>query len=90
MHALGQQVHPLVEIGTKGARGKEAQRIIDHNRRLADLLGVIKGLGQRQITGLLAHDDLDQRHFVDGREEVDTDEVVGIGTGLSQLRNRER
>ena len=54
------------------------------------MLGVIKGLGEGQVTGVLAHDNLDQRHLVDGREEVNADEILGVGAGLGQLGNRQR
>ena len=51
------------------------------------MLGVIKGLGEGQVTGVLAHDDLDQRHLVDRREEVNTNEILSVGAGLGQLGN---
>ena len=51
------------------------------------MLGVIKGLRERQVTGVLAHDDLDQRHLVDRREEVDANEILGVSAGLGQLGN---
>ena len=36
---------------------------------------VVERAGQRLVGGLLAADDLDQRHLVDRREEVQADEV---------------
>ena len=50
---------------------------------LLDLPYQVEGAGQRLVAGALALDDLDQRHLVDRREEVQPDEV-----GLAARRPR--
>jgi hypothetical protein len=90
VQTLAEQAHALVEVGAEGARGEEAEGIVDDDRCLADLLRVVEGLRQGLVRGLLAHDDLDQGHLVDRREKVDADEVLGPAAGLGELRDRQR
>src|SRR5690606_17977874 len=66
----------LVDEVADDAGGEEAAGVVDDDRRLADLADQVEGAGQRLLTGALALDDLDQRHLVDRREEVQADEVV--------------
>jgi hypothetical protein len=47
-------------------------------------LHVVVGAGHGFVVGLLAADDLHQRHLVDRAEEVDADELVGLGAGLAR------
>ena len=75
MHALGQHREALVDHRADHPGGVEAAAVVDHDRGLADRLHDVVGLGQRLVGGLLAADDLDQRHLVDGAEEVQADEV---------------
>jgi len=78
MLAFGQQGHALHRVRREAARGVEATRIVDHDRRLLDLLDEVEAAGQRFLRGLLADDDLDQRHLVDRREEVQANVVLRI------------
>ena len=73
------------------ARGVEAATVVDDDRGLADRQHVVEHPGQRLVRSLLALDDFHQRHLVDGREEVDPDEVLlpldtGRQTGDRQRR----
>jgi hypothetical protein len=47
---------------------------------------VVQRAGQRLVGGLLAADDLQQRHLVDGGEEVQADEVLLALHALGQAR----
>ena len=89
MDALLQKTHTLIQIGAKGPRGEESQRIIDHDRGFTYLLGEVKRLGQGEITGFFTHDDLNQRHLIDRREEVDANKVFRLGTRFGQSGNRQ-
>ena len=90
MHALGEHRQALVDHEADDARGVEAAAVVDHDRRLLDLLDDVVGLGQRRVGGLLALDDLDQRHLVDRREEVQADEVLGPVHAGRELGDRQR
>src|SRR5690348_15807024 len=48
---------------------EEAEAVVDHDRRLDDLLYEVDRARERLGRGLLADDDLDQRHLLDRREE---------------------
>ena len=74
-HAFGQHQMAFADIGADHARGIEAARIVDHDRRLADGAHVIERRRERRVAGLLAENDLDQHHAVDRREEMDADEA---------------
>jgi hypothetical protein len=84
VHALGQHGQAFHHIGGEHARGVEAAAVVDHDGRLADLQHVVEAARQRLVRGLLAHDDLDQRHLVDRREEVQADEVGGRALALAR------
>ena len=73
--ALGEHRDALVDERPDHARGEEAARVVDDDRRLADLLGDVERAVERLVGGLLALDDLQQRHLVHGGEEVQADEV---------------
>ena len=90
MDPFFQQPHALVQIGTEGTRGEEAERIIDHDRCLANLLRIVERLRERVVGRLFADDDLDEGHPVDGREEVDADEVLGFAARFGEPRDRQR
>ena len=53
-------------------------------------LDVVERVRDRLVVGLLAGDDLDQRHLVDRREEVDADEVLGTRDALGETGDRQR
>ena len=89
VHAVHDQRLAFVEIGAEDARGEEAAAVIDHDWDLADALHVVIGLAQRVFAGLLAHDDLDQLHLVDGREEMDADEALRLRAGFGEDGDRQ-
>ncbi len=62
--------------------------VVDHDRGLADLAHEVERLRQGFIAGLLAADQLHQRHLVDGREKVDANKVIRLGGRLGQLADR--
>ena len=90
VHALGEHRQALVDHRADDPRGVEAAAVVDHDRGLADLLDDVVGLGQRLVGGLLAADDLDQRHLVDRAEEVQADEVVRPVDAVGELGDRQR
>ena len=62
--------------------------IIDDDRRFAYLHNIVKSFGQRCIVGLLAHDNLNERHLIYGREKMQTDKLVWARAGFCQPSNR--
>src|SRR6266545_6168375 len=88
--ALAEHAGRLVQEGTDHARGKEAARVVHHDRNFADLLDIIIRAGQRFRAGALALDNLDQLHFVDRREEVQADEAFGPRRRARQPADRQR
>ena len=91
VHALGEHRQALVDHEADDARGVEAAAVVDDDRRLADLLDDVVRLRQRLLRRLLALDDLDERHLVDGAEEVQPDEVgrsVDAGRQLGDRQGR--
>ncbi len=90
MHTLREHREPLVDHRADHPRGVEATAVVDHDRRLADLQDHVVGLGERLVGGLLALDDLDERHLVDGAEEVQADEVRGPVHARRELGDRQR
>jgi hypothetical protein len=66
VHALGEHREPLVDHEADDAAGVEAPAVVDDDRGLPDLLHHVVRLGECDVGGLLAADDLDQRHLVDG------------------------
>src|ERR1043166_2347153 len=79
----------FTDVGADHARGVEAARVVHHNGCLADRAHVIERDRERGIGGLLAHDDLDQHHLVDRREEMHADEVLGVLRLLGWKRSYE-
>src|SRR6266498_3173454 len=59
--ALAEHAGRLVQEGTDHARGKEAARVVHHDRNFADLLDIIIRAGQRFGAGALALDNLEHR-----------------------------
>ena len=91
VHALAEHGQPLVDHRADDPRGVEAAAVVDDDRGLPDLLHHVVRLGQRLVRGLLAADDLHQRHLVDGAEEVQADEVlrpVDAGRELGDRQGR--
>ena len=79
--------HPVgfAAIGDDAAVGVEEPGVVDDDRGLLDLTHEIERLGDRLRPGVLALDDLDQHHLVDGREEMDADEPRLIARRLRQI-----
>ena len=87
-NAFGQHRHALFRIGAEHAAGVEAAEIVHRHRCLFDFQHIVHRLRERFLGRLLAHDDLDQTHALDRREEVDTDEVGGALRSLCEARDR--
>ena len=78
VHALAEHRQALVDHRADDPAGVEAAAVVDHDRGLADLPSPRRAPWPRRSSEvLLAADDLDERHLVDRREEVQPDEVVG-------------
>ena len=77
-HALHQHQMALADVIADAAIGVEAAAIVDDDRRLLDCAHEVHRHRQRLRSGLLAHDDLDQHHPVDRREEMHADEILGL------------
>ena len=88
--ALEQHPDALVDEGPDHAAGEEAAAVVDDDRRLLDLLGEVERPVEGLVVGLLALDDLQQRHLVDRAEEVQADEVRRAGDALGELGDRQR
>ena len=69
---------------------KNPAAVVDDDRRLLDLAGEVERPVERLLARLLALDDLQQRHLVDGAEEVQADEVVRPRNVLGELGDRQR
>jgi hypothetical protein len=52
-HALGQHQMAFAQVGADHARGVEAARVVDHDRRLADGADEIERRRQRRVAGFL-------------------------------------
>src|SRR6187549_856577 len=68
----------------------EARRLAADDRLLADRLGEVVGGRGGLARGVLAGDDLDQRHHRGGVEEVEADDLVGPQRRFADLGDRER
>ncbi len=88
-HAFLHHADAFVDVGNDAAVGIEEPLVVHDNRGLADLAHVVQRFGHGHIAGLLALDDLDQQHLVDGREEVDADELLRVLCRLCQFRDRQ-
>ena len=88
--AFGQHVDAFAAEYAENAASVKAPAVVDNDRRLPQLLNVIKRLSDRDIVGLLANDDLDQRHLFYRREEVDADELLRPFGSLGESRDRQR
>ena len=80
----------FVDEGADHAAGEEAAGIVDHDRRLLDLQGVVEHLGEHFITGVFTTDDFHQRHFFHRAEEVDADEVFLLLHAFGEAGDRQR
>ena len=89
-HAFHQHLEAFRGEAQHATVGEEAARVVDDDRRLADLTNVIQRGGQRHIAGVLADDDFDQHHLLDRREEMDSDEARLILPFLGQRIDRQR
>ena len=88
--AVGEQLQRLVHVRQQQAIDQKAGPVVDHDRRLADALGVGHGRGHRLVAGLRAANHFDQRHLPHGIEEVNAAEPLGPLQPLGQLRDRNR
>ena len=79
----------FAQVIADAAVGEEAARVVDDDRRLLDEAHEIKRGGDSAVAGLLALDDLDERHLVDRREEVDADIVLRVERGLGERGDRQ-
>ena len=89
-HAFGEHANTLVHVRQDAAIGVEEARIMHDDGRLADLAHEVERLGHGPVARLGTADYLDQRHLVDGAEEMDADELLGAVAGLGQLPDGER
>ena len=80
----------FAQVSADHARGVEAARVVDDDRRLPNGADEIECHRQRRVTGFLADDELDQHHALDRRKEVDADELRGILGAFRQRRDRQR
>ena len=62
--AFTEQRHPLIDEAAEDAAGVEAARVVDHDRRLAELQDEVVGACQRLIRCEPSADDFDQLHLV--------------------------
>ena len=89
LHALSQHVDAFATEYTKYATGVETTTIVDHDGCFANLLNVIQRLGGCDIRGFLAENDFNQRHFVDRREKVNANKLLGPFGRLCKSRDRQ-
>ena len=80
----------LAHVIADAAVDVEAAAVVDDDRRLLDRADEIHRSRQRLRAGLLAHDDLDQHHLLDRREEMHADEILGLQRGLGERGDRQR
>ena len=90
VHTLAEHRETFVDHRADDPRGVEAAAVVDDDRGLPDLLDDVVRLREGLVGGLLAADDLDQRHLVDRREEVQADEVLGAVHALGEPGDRKR
>ncbi len=74
--AFAEQGHAFVYERTEHAAREKPARIVDNNRRLADLQDKVVRLGQGLRARLLALDDLHKIHLVYWREKMEADEPL--------------
>ncbi len=89
-HALHQHQVAFADVVGDAAVGEEAAAIVDDDRRLLDRAHEVDRGRQRLRPRLLAHDDLDQHHLVDRREEMHADEILRLLRDLGQRGDRQR
>ncbi len=82
------QFQRLVQEGQQQAVDQKARPVADHDRRLADALGIGHGRGHGFVAGLPAANHFDQRHLPHGIEEVDAAEPLGPLESISQFGDR--
>ena len=70
--------------------GEETAHIFDDDRRLADFPIVIHRRRQSEIACARVRDDFEERHLIDGREEMHADELIGARRIFRQSANRKR
>ena len=88
--ALAEHRERLVDERPDHSRGEEAAAVVDDDRRLLDLRRVVERARQCRVGRLLAADDLEQRHLVDGGEEVQADEVLLALHAFGEAGDRQR
>ena len=89
LHAFADGGDRLGDEGADDPGGEESAGVVDDDRSLPDLLHEVEGAGEDLVGGVLTADDLDQRHLVGRREEVDADEVLVAGDALGQVGDRQ-
>src|SRR5262249_48339027 len=88
-YTFGEHEMPFANKRADDARGVEAARVVDHDRRFANSTHVIERGGERLAAGLLTENDFDEHHAIDRREEVDTDEPCRVLKLGSERRDRQ-
>ncbi len=88
-HAVAEQRQTFVQVRREDAAGEEPAAVVDDDRRLADHAHVVERRGERRVAGDVAADDLDQRHLLHRREEMDPDELFGTAARCGERRDRQ-
>ena len=84
-----EQSHAFVHERAEDPACIKSARIVDDNRRLADLQDEVVGLREGDIGSFSSADDFDQLHAVNWREEVKADEFIRPGRRLGEPRDRQ-
>ena len=88
-HAFGQHVVGFRHILQHTAIDVETACVLDDDGRLLDGADIIECHRQGLVGCLLADNDFHQHHLVDGREEVDADEVFRAHRVLGKIGDRD-
>ena len=83
--AVAHQAGETAEVREQHPVDQEARAVVDHDRGLTHGLGVGNGGGDGTVGGLLATDNLNQRHHVYRVEEVHAAEVLRTLERLGQI-----
>ena len=85
-----EQESDLVQVGGEQPIHEEAGPVRHEHNRLSEPLREPKRGRERRLRGELRADDLDERHAVDGVEEVHADDVLRTCGRSTQLGHRQR
>ena len=87
-HTLAKQSHAFIDVGPKNPRSEKSARILHHDGCFGDLLDKVIGLRKRCLARCSSANDFDKRHFFHRREKMQPDELLGSGTCLGKLADR--